>query len=91
MTDTDPTIIESPLSRTVSRDGITVRVLVYRLEHDPKWALEVVNDAGTSTVWDDLFDTDEAAFEAFAQAVAAEGMETFLDNDDEVPAGATRH
>ena len=50
MTDTDPTIIESPLSRTVSRDGITVRVLVYRLEHDPKWALEVVNDAGTSTV-----------------------------------------
>ena len=91
MTDTDPTIIESPLSRTVSRDGITVRVLVYRLEHDPKWALEVVNDAGTSTVWDDLFDTDEAAFEAFTQAVAAEGMETFLDNDDEVPAGAVEH
>lgn len=91
MTDTDPTIIESALSRTVSRDGITVRVLVYRLEHNPKWALEVVNDAGTSTVWDDLFDTDEAAFEAFTQAVATEGMETFLDDDDEVLAGITRH
>ncbi|MGA1806246.1 hypothetical protein VHN57_15205 [Sphingobium sp. WW5] len=91
MADTDPIIIESPLSRTVSRDGITVRVLVYRLEHDPKWALEVVNDAGTSTVWDDLFDTDEAAFEAFTQTVATEGMETFIDDDNEVPEGVTRH
>jgi len=91
MSDTDPAIIESPLSRTVSRDGITVRVLVYRLEHDPKWALEVVNDAGTSTVWDDLFDTDEAAFEAFTKTVALEGMATFLDDDDEVPIGVTRH
>lgn len=91
MADTDPTIIESTLSRTVSRDGITVRVLIYRLEHSPKWALEVVNDNGTSSVWDDLFDTDEAAFEAFAQAVVAEGMESFLDDDDEVPINVTRH
>ncbi len=92
MADTDPTVIESPLSRTVSRDGIAVRVLIYRLEHNPMWALEVVNDAGTSTVWDDLFDTDEAAFETFAQTVIAEGMDSFLDDDDDkVPIGVTRH
>lgn len=82
MQDSDPTIIVSPLSRTVSRDGVTVKVHIYRLEHDPKWGLEVVNENGTSIVWDDLFATDEDAFAVFASTVAEEGMETFLADDE---------
>ena len=82
MPDSDPNIIVSPLSRTVSREGVTVTVHIYRLEHDPRWALEVVNENGTSTVWDDLFPTDEDAFTAFARTVAEEGMETFLDDNE---------
>lgn len=79
MTDSDPVIITSALSRKVSRDGIVVRVEIYRLEDDELWTLEVVNEQGTSTVWDDLFATDELAFEVFCRTVATEGMATFAE------------
>jgi len=91
MTDHDPPIIDSPLSRTVARDGVTVKVNIFRVGDDPLWAMEVVNEAGTSTVWDDLFETDEAAFTVFAQTVADEGMATFLDDGDAMSASATLH
>ncbi|WP_159982612.1 MULTISPECIES: hypothetical protein [unclassified Novosphingobium] len=83
MTETDPTIIPSPLSKTVSRDGIAVEVRIFKLEEDDGWTLEVLNQTGTSTVWEDPFDTDAAAFAAFQRTVEAEGMETFLDDDAE--------
>ena len=73
MPNRDPNIINSPLSRSITRDDITVEVHIYRLEHDPHWALEVVNTNGTSSVWDDLFDTDEEAYAAFEQAVEEDG------------------
>ena len=44
MADRDPNIVTSGLSRTISKDGSKVEVLIYRLEHDPMWALEVVNE-----------------------------------------------
>jgi hypothetical protein len=75
----------------VARDGVTVKVNIFRVGDDPLWAMEVVNEAGTSTVWDDLFETDEAAFTVFAQTVAAEGMATFLDDGDAMSASATLH
>lgn len=86
MTDSDPVIITSALSRKVSRDGIVVRVEIYRLEDDELWTLEVVNEQGTSTVWDDLFATDELAFEVFSRTVATEGMATFAEGS-----GSTLH
>lgn len=91
MSDSDPEIVESPLSRTVSRDGITVRVQIFRLESERQWGLEVINDCGTSIVWDQMFDSDTAAFEAFARTVVTEGIATFLDDEDQAPAGATLH
>lgn len=90
MNDSDPAIIDSPLSRIVFRDGITVQVNIFRIEGDPYWALEVVNAHGTSTVWDEVFATDEAAFRVFAETVEGEGMETFLDRGN-APGSATRH
>lgn len=85
MQDRDPNIIYSGLSRKVARDGVTVDVQIYRLERDPKWALEVVNAEGTSTVWDDIFDSDDEAFAAFTLTVEEEGMEAFLDDDNVIP------
>ena len=85
MQDRDPNIVQSGLSRTVEIDGTSVEVLIYRLEHDPKWALEVVNEAKTSTVWDDLFDTDDEANEAFELTLAEEGVEAFLDQTNVIP------
>lgn len=83
MIDHDPPIIDSPLSRTFNRDGITVQVSIFKLEEDVGWTLEVCNSVGTSTVWDDPFNTDVDAFDAFLKAVEIEGMETFLDDDPE--------
>ena len=80
--DRDPNIVQSGLSRTVTVQGATVEVLIYRLEHDPKWALEVVNEAKTSTVWDALFDTDDEALQAFELALAEEGIDAFLDRSN---------
>ena len=85
MPDRDPNIVTSGLSRTVTVDGVTVVVNIYRLEHDPKWALEVVNEIGTSTVWDAPFDTDEEANDAFQLTVDEEGMEAFLDRTNVIP------
>lgn len=85
VTDRDPNIVHSSLSRLITRDDITVDVQIYRLEHDPQWALEVINENRTSTTWDDLFDSDDEAFAAFEKVVAEEGIETFLDNANVIP------
>jgi len=81
----DPKIVRSELSRTVQKDGVTVEVLIIRLEAESKWSLEVVNAAGTSTVWDDLFASDKAAYAQFERTVTEEGIRAFLDNANVIP------
>ena len=85
MTNRDPNIVYSGLSREVTRDGITVEVVIIRLEHETEWSLEVVNAASTSTVWDEPFATDEDAYAEFERTVAEEGMRTFLDSGKVIP------
>lgn len=85
MSDRDPNLLYSGLGRMLTIDGVTVDVKIYRLEHDPQWALEVVNDEGTSIVWDVLFDTDDEAYAAFQLTVEEEGMRAFLDDDNVIP------
>ena len=85
MKEQDPDIVTSGLSRRVIQDGITVQLHIYRLATETEWALEVVNAAGTSTVWQDLFLTAEAANEEFLRTVDVESMSTFLDSAKVVP------
>ena len=67
-----------------------MRLEIYRLEDDLQWVLEVVNENGTSTVWDELFDTDGAAYAAFQSIVEEEGMSAFLGGTSGVTS-LTRH
>jgi len=85
MSEQDPEIVDSPLSRRVTKDGVTVDVSIIRLEHETEWSLEVINAANTSTVWDDLFPTDEAAYAEFERTVAEEGMAAFSDSAKVIP------
>ena len=85
MEEREPNLVTSGLSRHVTRDGITVEVCIYRLEDEPGWSLEVVNSAGTSIVWDDLFPPDEAANEEFLRTVAEEGVAAFVESAKVVP------
>ena len=85
MIELDPKIVQSGLSRTVKKDGVTVEVSIIRLEHETEWSLEVVNSASTSIVWDDLFASDDEAFAEFERTVAEEGIRTFLDKEYVIP------
>lgn len=74
----DPEIIDSALSQEVTQDGVTVRVLIYRLEDDVTWTLEVVDDSGVSTTWDAPFPTEEDALKEAIATIAKEGIRTFV-------------
>lgn len=75
----EPELIQSPLSQAITRDGHTLQVDIYRLEEEVDWLLEVVNEDGTSHVWDDRFATDQAALDAVHEAIDEEGVAAFLD------------
>ena len=46
---------------------------LYRLE-TTDWSLEVVDETGTSIVWDDLFPTDQAALDEALKTIREEGI-----------------
>ena len=81
MNEQEPKIIESALSRNVTKDGITLELCIYKLE-DTDWSLEVVNSNGSSIVWDKLFPTDQAALDEFNKAIAEEGIASFEDDEN---------
>jgi hypothetical protein len=76
-TSNDPKIIESTHSGVVTREGVTIKLCIYRLERT-KWTLEVVDAQGTSTVWDDEFETDDDALAEFERTVRESGMLEFV-------------
>jgi hypothetical protein len=76
---TEPELIQSPLSQAITRDGHTLQVDIYRLDEEVDWLLEVVNEEGTSHVWDDRFATGQAALDAVHAAIDEEGVAAFLD------------
>jgi uncharacterized protein len=63
MTNDDIELIHSPLERVHSADGHTLRICIYR-SPESLWILEIQDELGSSTVWDESFDTDTAALEA---------------------------
>lgn len=80
-----PKIITSPLSQEVTSDGITVRVEIYKLAGTDSWALELVDAEGSSTVWEEHFPTDAAAFAEFTEGLEEIGLAALLEpeGDDE--------
>jgi hypothetical protein len=78
--DSDPDLECSPLCGDVTRNGITVRVEIYRLAGSNEgWSLEVVDQKGGSTVWSELFAKDTDAYEEFYRTLETEGIRSFAD------------
>ena len=73
----DIEIIHSPLQQTYNADGHTLNIQIYRSANSP-WILEVVDESGTSTVWDDPFETDTAALEAAFLVIEEQGIASFV-------------
>ncbi|MEQ1616113.1 MAG: hypothetical protein ABL904_25460 [Hyphomicrobiaceae bacterium] len=82
MEDEDFEIEVSPLCRSVEREGASVEIHIYRGGEEESWVLEIVDQQGTSTVWDDRFTTDKAALQEALSALELEGIGPFLTADE---------
>jgi hypothetical protein len=71
-------LITSPLSRKFTGDGMTIDIRIYRAEQDSVWRLEVIDEAGGSTVWVETFQTEQDALNEVSQTIAEEGIGCFL-------------
>ena len=74
----EPEIIMSDLCADVEIDGHFLKVDIYKSDIDPGWILEVINEFGTSTVFDDPFLADGLAWQQFEKTVREEGLAAFL-------------
>ena len=71
-------LIFSPLQRTLTERGRWVKVCIYRMP-DSQWTLEVEDDKGGSTVWDDPFESDQVALEVALAEIEAVGLLNFIE------------
>ncbi|MCA1492272.1 hypothetical protein [Sinorhizobium alkalisoli] len=80
MTETEQEFEFSEFSGEFVEDEVTVILRIYRpagTNHD--WTLEVFDEEGNTTIWNDTFDTDRDAFEEFLATVQRDGIRSFLD------------
>ena len=70
-------LIYSALQQTYSANGQSVEIHIYRMP-DTNWSLEVVDVGGNSTVWEDLFPTDQEALDTALEEMEEEGIEAFI-------------
>ena len=75
--DDDYEPLDSPLSQHVSRDGHTISIEIYGTRNG-RWILEIVDEFDNSTVWDDPFETDQAALAEAIRTIEEEGIETLV-------------
>jgi hypothetical protein len=73
----DPEIKMSPLCQEISSGGEMVRVDIYD-DGQGGWLLEVVDEYGNSTVWDDSFPTDIAALTEVKETILEEGIQALI-------------
>ena len=55
--------IVSRLSQSFLVDGHRLNVKVLKRDNQEHWSVEVVDDIGTLTAWNDMFDTDRGALD----------------------------
>ena len=67
----------STLCQSVTRDGKAVQVEIYE-DGENGWLLEVVDEHGNSTVWDDSFSTEQSALDEALRTINDEGMDSLI-------------
>lgn len=67
------TPVTSTLSQFVRRDGKQVKLEIYD-DGDGGWLLEAVDEYGNSTVWQEPFQTEQAALDAALRTIDDEGI-----------------
>ncbi|GMG86373.1 hypothetical protein [Biformimicrobium ophioploci] len=67
----------SALSKSIVKDGKTVKAEIYG-DGEGQWILELVDEQGNSTVWDEQFLTEQDALNEALDAVEQEGIDCFI-------------
>ena len=78
----DTEIEMSDLSQEISSGGHKVSVEIYRSEGEDNWWLELVDEFGNSTVWDDPFETESEALVEAKKAILEEHISSFIGPED---------
>ena len=76
----DKMVIYSDLCQEVTEDGITVEIMIYRLEDDNQWSLSIDDEKGGSTVWNDLFPSDISAHHEAMKTIREDGIGSFTED-----------
>ncbi|WP_075881856.1 hypothetical protein [Vreelandella massiliensis] len=74
----EPDLVDSPFNQTLEIEDNVLQINIYRLETEASWTLEIVNESGTSFVWDESFETDDQALNEAKHSVDEEGVGAFL-------------
>lgn len=80
----EPNLIISSASQHIVVEDVPFKVDVYKLEGGEGWSLEVVTADGTSIVWDNLFEDDQAAFAEALATIRKEGATAFANGGSNV-------
>jgi len=67
----------STLSQHLSADGKTVKVEICRGDGGG-WNLAIIDESGTSTIWDEEFDTEAAALKEAKATIRDEGIDSLI-------------
>jgi hypothetical protein len=70
----------SPLSQRLAADDKAVMVEILRGDAGG-WTLEIIDEFGTSTIWDHEFDTDAAALNEAKATIREEGIDSLICTD----------
>ncbi len=73
----EPNLVTSHLTQKILVEETYLSIEIYRLEDQDFWTLEVVDDEGTSTVWDDEFSSDKDALDAALNEIDKVGVNGF--------------
>jgi hypothetical protein len=82
MADSEPRADISPMSQEFTDDGITADVLIYWIDGNAGWTLEIAIDDETSIVWAELFSTDGDAWAEFAKVIEGDGLRSLIEEDE---------
>ena len=83
MTD-DEYPLHSPLSQSVTRNGKTVQIEIYE-DGDGGWLLEVIDEHGNSTVWEEPFQSDREALDEALKDIDEEGIDSLIGFPSKLP------
>lgn len=68
---------ESALSQSYSEGDLSVHIDIYE-DGEGGWLLEIVDENNNTTVWEDAFESDQAALDEALEALRDEGIANFV-------------